>query len=140
MASIATTAGSYYVRGRSREGDRTPVLKTLYQASTQGAANDADHTLTALALSGTSDFVITRLIVSVPLMTSTASYNVLVAGDTICSLRGANNGSEFRDLKFGYYGLAVTGQTSTAAMVQFVSSNTAATASSKTLFVQGHYI
>lgn len=140
MANIATTAGSFYVPGRSREGDRTPALKTVYQASTQGAASDADHTLTALSLSGTSDFVITNITVSVPLMTSTANYNVLVAGDTICSLRGANNGSEFQSLNFGYYGLAVTGQTSTAAIVQFVSSNAAATASSKTLFVQGHYI
>jgi hypothetical protein len=138
--SIDTSSGSYYTPGRSREGDRTPALKTQYIANTQGAVNDADHTLGALALSGTSDFVITNITVSIPLMTSTANYNVLVANDTVCSLRGANNSSEFRSIDFGYYGLAIKDMTSTTVSVQFVSSNAAATASNKTLLVQGHYI
>lgn len=140
MASIDTSSGSFYVPWQSRENDRTPKLKTYYQASTQGAAADADHTLGAFLLSGTSDFIVTYVAVGVGLMTSTANYNLLIGGDTVCSLRGVNNGSAFEELTFGPDGIRVADITSTAYVVQFVSSNAAATAGSKTLFVKGHYI
>lgn len=138
--ATATTVGSYYVPFTSREGDRTPDIKTYYQGATAGAANDADHTLGALALSGTSDFIVTYVAVSVHTMTLTASYNVLVGGETVCTLKGADAAGDFRELTFGIDGLRVTGQTSTSPMVQFVSSNAAATASSKTLVAKGHYV
>lgn len=135
-----STLGSYYVPAQSRETDRTPKLKTYYQGATAGAANDADHTLGALALSGTADFVVTYVAIGAHTMTTTANYNLLIGGDTVCSLRGASNESVYKQLDFGLDGLRVTGQTSTSPMVQWVSSNAAATASSKTLVAKGHYI
>jgi hypothetical protein len=140
MANIDTSTGSFYVPYKAREGDRTPNLKTYYQAATQGGAADADHTLGAFLLSGTSDFIVDYIAVSFALMTSTAAYNVLVGGDTVASFRGANNSSRFEQLTFGPTGLRVADITSTGYVIQVVSSNAAATAGSKTLFAKGHYV
>lgn len=140
MASIDTSAGSFYVPGKSREGDQTPNIKTYYQAATQGGAANADHTLGAFLLSGTSDFIVDYVAVSFPLMTSTAAYNLLIGGDTVASFRGDSNLSRFEQLTFGPAGLRVADITSTGYVVQVVSSNAAATAGSKTLFVKGHYV
>ena len=139
-ASVATSAGSYYIPQQSRSTDRTAKYKQYYQASTQGVANDADFTLTAFTLSGTADFMITYVKIGCALCTNTGVYNLLLADETVASMRQADNLAFDQEITFGLDGVRVTGFTSTAPMVQFVASNAAATGSSILLLVQGHYV
>ena len=143
MASLQTSLGTYFLPNASRKGDKTAKTIDILQANTAGGAADADHTLTALAVR--SDFAIDYVMMNVIEATSTANYTLLVGNQTVCSFKGLIHGhsqtSIIKELDFTMFGgLPVTGQTSTTATVQFVSSNAAATAGSKILTVHGHFI
>jgi len=145
MASLQTSLGAYFLPNASRTGDKTAKTVNILQANTAGGASDADHTLTAFAVSGTSDFAIDYVMMNVLEATSTANYTLLVGGETVCAFKGLINGNSqtsiVRELDYTQFGgMVVTGQTSTAPVVQFVASNAAATAGARILTVQGHYV
>jgi hypothetical protein len=140
MASIATTIGTYFSPYASRIGDKTAKTVEYLCANTAGGAADADHTLTAFALSGTADFVIDYMMANVIIATTTARYTMLFAGETVTSFTKGGGESIMEIVDFGDFGgVRITGQTSTAPIVQFVSSNAAATAGSKIITVIGHW-
>lgn len=140
MASIATTIGTYFSPHASRSGDETAKTIEYLAANTAGGAADADHTLTAFSLSGTSDFVIDYMMANVVIATTTARYTILFAGETVASFTKGGDESVVHLVDFGNVGgCRITGQTSTAPIVQFVSSNAAATAGSKIMTVIGHW-
>jgi hypothetical protein len=145
MASLQTSLGAYFLPNASRNGDKTAKTVDILQANTAGGASSADSTLTAFAVSSTSDFAIDYVMLNVLEATSTANYTLLVGNETICAFKGLIHGSSqtsiVKELDFTQFGgIPVTGQTSTTATVQFVASNAAATAGARILTVQGHFV